>query len=67
MSRRGWGLFVVVSLLWGLPYLLAALSYAGGALVIKRAFSDIPLGSVSASLSVAALLLHPGHTGWASG
>ena len=40
--------------------LLAALSYAGGALVIKRAFSDIPpLGSVTASLSLATLALLP--------
>jgi drug/metabolite transporter (DMT)-like permease len=46
--------------LGGAMILLAALSYAGGALVIKRAFSDIPpLGSVAASLSLAALVLLP--------
>jgi drug/metabolite transporter (DMT)-like permease len=46
--------------LGGAMVLLAALSYAGGALVIKRFFSDIPpLGSVTASLSVATLVLLP--------
>jgi drug/metabolite transporter (DMT)-like permease len=49
-----------LGLLGGAMVLLAAVSYAGGALLIKRAFSDIPpLGSVTASLSVAALVLLP--------
>jgi drug/metabolite transporter (DMT)-like permease len=49
-----------LGLLGGAMVLLAALSYAGGALVIKRFFSDIPpLGSVTASLSVATLVLLP--------
>jgi drug/metabolite transporter (DMT)-like permease len=49
-----------VGLVGGTMVLLAAVSYAGGALLIKRAFSDIPpLGSVTASLSVAALVLLP--------
>lgn len=49
-----------LGLLGGAMVLLAALSYAGGALVIKRAFSDTaPLGSVAASLSLAALVLLP--------
>jgi drug/metabolite transporter (DMT)-like permease len=49
-----------LGLLGGAMVLLAALSYAGGALVIKRAFSDIPpLGSVTASLGVATLVLVP--------
>src|SRR5439155_12150034 len=38
--------------------LLAALCYAGGALVIKRWFSDVsPVGSVAASLIIAAIPL----------
>ncbi|MDQ6673670.1 MAG: DMT family transporter [Chloroflexota bacterium] len=38
--------------------LLAALCYAGGALLIKRSFSDVsPVGSVAASLTIAAIPL----------
>ncbi len=49
-----------LGLLGGAMVLLAALSYAGGTLLIKRAFSNTaPLGSVTASLSVAALVLLP--------
>jgi drug/metabolite transporter (DMT)-like permease len=49
-----------LGLLGGAMVLLAALSYAGGALVIKGAFSDIPpLGSVTASLCVATVALVP--------
>ena len=28
MSRRGWGLFVAISLIWGLPYLLIKVTVA---------------------------------------
>ena len=51
------------ALLGGAMVLLAALSYPGGTLVIKRAFSDTaPLGSVTVGLSVAALVLLPAAT-----
>jgi drug/metabolite transporter (DMT)-like permease len=40
--------------------LVAALSYAGGALLIKNSFSDVPpLGGVAASLAVATVVLAP--------
>src|SRR5438874_3495742 len=49
MSRRGWGLFVVVSLLWGLPYLL-----------IKLAVAELdPLVLVFFRAALAALVLLP--------
>src|SRR6266545_2226557 len=49
-----------LGVLGGAMVLLAALCYAGGALLIKRSFSDIsPVGSVAASLTVAMVPLAP--------
>ena len=49
-----------LGILGGAMVLLAALSYAGGALLIKRSFSDIsPIGSVAASMTVAMVPLAP--------
>src|SRR5579859_6841275 len=49
MTRRGWGLFVVISLLWGLPYLL-----------IKVAVTELdPVLVVFLRAGVAALVLLP--------
>src|SRR4029453_3422450 len=49
MSRRGWGLFLAMGVIWGIPYLL-----------IKVAVEDLPPASlVLARTSLAGLLLVP--------
>ena len=46
MSRRAWGAFAAVSVLWGLPYLFIKIADDGGMPPLDLAWSRIALGAV---------------------
>jgi drug/metabolite transporter (DMT)-like permease len=57
MSRRGWALFIIMGLIWGLPYLLIKVADTGVSvpvLVFARVFTGTPLILAGAVLATRA-------------
>jgi drug/metabolite transporter (DMT)-like permease len=67
LSRRGWLLFVAMSVIWGVPYLLIKVADDGGVSVPVLVFTRVALGALlllPAAIRGGHLRALKGHVGW---